>query len=605
MFESLEELIAETAVPAPARRTMKEVIVFLEQEISDGAAVEPRRRAMIALRTLLSAHHLTPETVNLSLAEFDRLFPIDGWNPVIMPTVSQSTYLDYRKRARAAIERTLGLAQEKKALRLRVDGWTELQAWLKALPEFQEIGSRKLIPICSTLTMAARRHGLQPSTLTDAELVRLHGVTSVSDERASLRSAAALLSKLQADPARADIWSSIVHPITPIKADNRRSCRLPDHFLLEIDGLVELAGRLRYIRVKEIWEYVAQDTQRNYRDTLRAVASALIAIGRLSPVANSLRPCLQDPAALDSVLRHWLKRVERGEIKQITASRRANVLPCIIERNGYDGAHLRESISQVPEFHDKRADCEMGETAREFCRALIERPAFRDDFLLSHVAPRMAAEAILRRARTERRELTPTEATEVRRLGTVALFCALEVGGAPIRIKNFRTITYGGKGAWLKISDKNTFKVSIPAAYTKNKKPINFKIKASRERYHDTVRWYLRDVRPLFFAQEGDESPYLVPSVTKSGLPLSYGAFMSWFVPVMRDVVGIVCTPHLFRHGQASLLYHARPDLLQTIARRLGDTETTVVRCYAWVHHEIQMERGQDALDSLIGRSAS
>lgn len=83
-------------------------------------------------------------------------------------------------------------------------------------------------------------------------------------------------------------------------------------------------------------------------------------------------------------------------------------------------------------------------------------------------------------------------------------------------------------------------------------------------------------------------------------MALPYETFRTWFVRIMRDVCGIVCTPHNFRHGQASLLYHDRPDLLRTIARRLGDTEKTTVENYAWVHEELEVERGQDALVNLI-----
>jgi integrase len=144
----------------------------------------------------------------------------------------------------------------------------------------------------------------------------------------------------------------------------------------------------------------------------------------------------------------------------------------------------------------------------------------------------------------------------------------------------------------------------VPAGQTKNKKKIWAPIDASREKYHDTVRWYLQHVRPLFLTDprtgKVSESPYLVPSVTDPSEPLPYDTFRGWFLKIMRDVCGIVCTPHNFRHGQASLLYHDNPGLLRTIARRLGDTEQTVVENYAWVHEEIEAERGQNALVATI-----
>jgi hypothetical protein len=61
----------------------------------------------------------------------------------------------------------------------------------------------------------------------------------------------------------------------------------------------------------------------------------------------------------------------------------------------------------------------------------------------------------------------------------------------------------------------------------------------------------------------------------------------------MRDVVKVPCLPHNYRHGKASLLYHRYPDRLAYIAEQLGDTERTVIECYAWVHNEKAMAEGQ------------
>jgi integrase len=161
-----------------------------------------------------------------------------------------------------------------------------------------------------------------------------------------------------------------------------------------------------------------------------------------------------------------------------------------------------------------------------------------------------------------------------------------------------------GTGAWLKCISKDRFELSVPAGHTKNKKKIWAPIDASQEKYHDTIRWYLEHVRPLFLVDPATgtiaQSPYLVPAVTDPSQPLPYDTFRGWFLKIMRDVCGIVCTPHNFRHGQASLLYHDNPGLLRTIARRLGDTEQTVVENYAWVHEEIEAERGQNALVATI-----
>lgn len=322
----------------------------------------------------------------------------------------------------------------------------------------------------------------------------------------------------------------------------------------------------------------------------------------LTPRANSLRPALEDTTALAAALREWLKWLKQGQWAASTAIRYTGRLPCILERNGLDVTELKRLIGEVDEFQDSLEKREMNEETKAFCRALIERPDFCSDFLLSHIPPRLAAEKILKRAWAQKRKLKPNEATLVRQLGTVALFSAIECGGAPIRVSNFLATTCIGSGAWLKTISKDRFELTVPPGHTKNKKKIWAPIKASREKYHDTIRWYLQHVRPLFLVDpstgETAESPYLVPAVTDPSLPLSYDTFRGWFLRIMRDEAGIVCTPHNFRHGQASLLYHGNPGLLRTIARRLGDTDQTVIENYAWVHEEFEAERGQDGQPS-------
>ncbi|WP_026758909.1 site-specific integrase [Sediminimonas qiaohouensis] len=608
MFQSLDELIADaeaTVAAETSRRVMTEVEDMLDREIAEGKSESSRQRAKSALRSLLRVRNLTPETADLDIEWFDENFPLDGWDPVSMPTLTQDSYLDYRKRVRAAIERVLGIAQKRDAARSARDAWTDMGAWLKACPEFEGLGSRRLIPVTSTLTMGARQGGFQPDGTTDEVFRCLHGAARDSGTRESYRNASALIADLQANPERAEIWTWMRHPISPIRAEPTRTYDLPDHFLDEIEEMTKIAARLRYVTVKETWVHVAEKTRDNYRNTLRAMVSALLATGHISPQANSLRPALEDAEALAAALREWLKWLTQGQWAASTAVRYTGRLPCIFERNDLETSELKRLIEEVDEFHDSLEKREMNEETKAFCRALIERPGFRSDFLLSHVEPRKAAEKILKRAKSRRNgKLMPNEATLVRQLGTVALFSAIECGGAPIRVTNFLGITCIGTGAWLKRISKDRFELTVPAAHTKNKKRIWAPIEASRERYHDTVRWYLEYVRPLYLIDPSTgkslDSCYLVPKVTDPTQPLPYDTFRGWFLKIMRDVCGIVCTPHNFRHGQASLLYHDNPGLLRTIARRLGDTEQTVVENYAWVHEEIEAERGQAALVAMI-----
>lgn len=628
MFQTTEELITEMTRQeafsvSPELPTMNRVIEMLEEEIQEGHPASSRRRAQCALRSLLCARKLTPDTVELKIQNFDRLFPRSGWNSVNMPTITQKTYLDYRKRARAAVEKALGISQQKKVLRERVDNWTNVSAWLKNQSKFED-PQRELSCIVSTLTMCARENNLRPEDLTESTFLTLYS-QAPSAQKKSLRNAARLIERLQADEdTSVGIRCFFPHPIGALRTTSPRKRSIPAHFQSEIDMMVEVSSRIKYLKIRKSWQYLAKKTTESHRKAMRAIVHALMEVDRLEPSANTIKAALSDPDGVEEALKYLLSRVDRGEIKASSAATMVGYLPPILERNGIKLPELREDIKANPEFKLSIGNSQMDQGTQDLCRALIERLEMRADFLLSHAPLRREAEEIMRLAKNERRSLNKKERTRVRQLGTAALFCAIECGGAPIRVNNFLKISINDPDAWLTVRSKNEFDLIIPASETKNKEAIDAFITASTERYHDTVRWFLDVVRPHFFRKDVSETlcedskhekaakyaaqrcRWLVPGVKNSGEHLGYETFLGWFQNLMRDVVGVACDPHNFRHGQASLLYHEYPERIDMIAKRLGDKVETVVQFYAWVHNEILMREGQKALVSLIpgGRRA-
>lgn len=622
MFQTTEELIAEISrkkehSASPGMATMDRVIEMLEAEIEAGQPASSRRRAQCALRSLLSTHKLTPDTVELSIANFDRLCPRTGWNPVTMPTMTQATYLDYRKRTRGSIKKTLGISQQKKDLRSRKDGWSTVVKWLMSLPRYKN-RRFELSSIESTLTMCAREFGIQPVDLTQTILLTLYADASASQRR-SLRNAARLIERLQAmEVAASQIWTFFPRPITAIQTTSPRHHDIPSNFQNEIEEMVEISTRVKHSKIKKDCSYLSEETRKNHRNVLRTIVNALMVVDRLHPKANTIKHALSDPDAVLEGLRYVLSRVDSGEIRASSSATMAGYLPPILERNGIYITELREDIRAVTEFKLSIDGSQMPAETQAFCRSLIERLDMRADFLLSHVPMRREAEAILRRAKNEKRGLTKPERTRVRQLGATALFCAIECGGAPIRVNNFLETTVNTPDAWLTIQSKTEFRLVVPGNKTKNKKGIDAPITASVERYHDTIRWFLEKIRPHFFREdiaqnlhEDDRQtkeaktaalkcPWLVPGIKDPQKCLCYTTFLGWFQRLMRDLVGIACDPHNFRHGQASLLIHEYPERLDMIAKRLGDTIETVVRYYAWIHNELLMREGQKALVAMI-----
>ncbi|WP_138069772.1 hypothetical protein [Sulfitobacter sp. EhC04] len=203
---------------------------------------------------------------------------------------------------------------------------------------------------------------------------------------------------------------------------------VPEHFCLEIDDMVEMSSRVHYVRIKKYWECYSEGTQAVHRNILRRIVSAMIKSGVLDPTANSCLSALQDENTVAAALDFVHNRACLGDLAWSTAKITATHLPCILERNGIHLPNLRAMIAEVKEFRHNATEGEMPEEAKEFCRALIERPTMLADFGTAHLALRTEADSIICRARAEKRRMTALEKAHVRQLGTVALFCAIETG---------------------------------------------------------------------------------------------------------------------------------------------------------------------------------
>ncbi|MBY6157464.1 hypothetical protein [Pseudooceanicola nitratireducens] len=599
MFQTIDQMTEGKATPV-IPRTWAAISDFLREKVSAGASKSSATKTKSAVNGLLKAKGMIADNAPLNLAWFDQVFPANAWDPTTMP-FEQKTYQDYRNRVRPLLEEMLGVVEEKKALRAVIDDWDD------AASEFERLDiiagpncKKKMIPIRNTLTMAARRIDILPAELDQFVLMRIYDAAKKS-ERKSIRKASERIAYGQ--QACPDIARRFPHPITPIVADGVFRYAVPAHFNFELEEFVEKGARIRFIRAKKIYEYVADGTRVGMRTSMRAMIDAFIATGHLNPHANSFSACLENPDALADMLGHIVARIGDDGITARHATTIVARLPIIFARNGIDDAVLRGLIKEVEELghHSKKAG--MPERTKQFCRALIERKKFRNNFLLAHATPRVIAQDILDRAASEARSLTREERGQVIRNGTVALFCSIEIGGAPARVENVLEMPFGVDKAWMRLVKKDV-KVVIPGAFVKNGEEIRFTMQPGPHRFSETVLWYLANVRPLILTDPDTgqiaSSPWLIPMLSDPDRPCPYETFHGWFVRIMRDDVGVPCTPHNYRHGQASLLYHRHPERIGWIAVRLGDTQETVLRYYAWVHTEKAMAEGQQLIADII-----
>ena len=596
MIETIDEIVAAQTAPAPHRNwTM--IPGFCDSQANKSKSLPAKTKC--AMNGLLRAKNISVENTKLDLTWFDETFPLDGYE--LGMGINQQTYLDYRNRVRPVIEQMVSAGITKAALRAAKDDWTDVIAALEKMDVFSDLhGSKRLIPIRNTLTNAARRAGVQPAGLRQETLLELHNEACKS-ERLSLRRAPKLIAELQGSGADVARWFR--HPIEPIEAEGAFQYNVPAQLKDEVERFVENASRRGYNEVLEIHYFVKPRTRTGYRTTIQAAIDALLATGCLHPQAKTFAPVLKQKEALRKLARHMVERVKTGKIKARHAATLMSRLPVILKRNKIDPKNLRKFIAGVDELKQPVGRSEMTKPVKNLCRKLIERKDFRNRFLLAHGRSRKVAQDILATAKSESRRLTPSERATVIRHGVVALFCAIEVGGAPVRVENVLTMPYGAKNAWLRAKDKG-FEVEIPKAYVKNKKEIRFEMRPDDYKFCDTVRWYLKEVRPRILAGPRSKkiraSQWLIPMRGDVGRPCPYATFHAWFKKIMRDVVEVPCTPHNFRHGQASLLYHRYPEHITKIAIRLGDEVVTVLRHYAWVHDELAMAAGQRLVVDLI-----
>lgn len=605
MLLPLDEMFTAARAPVAAAAplgnlTWMAIPEFLKAEIAAGEPESSRKKARTAVNGLLKARKLTAENAYINLDWFDRTFPVlTGWDPLM--DIEPGTWVDYVYRVRPIIERMTGADVAKQELRAAVDGWTDLGEYLRGLDAFQDFGpSKRLIPICSTLTQAARRARLQPQGIDQAQLLKLYDEAH-KGEISSLRKASELIAELQSTTPSIRAW--FPSAIVPIEACGPHRYEVPAQLQAEVEHFVELASRKRYIRVKKRHDYVEDGTRTNFRTTMHAVVDGLIAVGRLRRNANGFSNALEDPEALDDLVSHTLERVERRDISARSATSLMARLPVILDRNGLSSEYLRAALKEVDELQQHPEKVGMSPAARRFCTKLLASRKHKNRLLLAHAKPRAIAQRVLDAAAREGRALTRDERSIVISHGVVATFCSVEVGGAPLRTENFLEMPYGVLDAWIHRMGKG-FQVTIPAGCTKNGEPIDFEMMPTIHKWCETVDWYLEHVRPLILkdADTGEvrSSPWLVPMLSDQARPCPYETFHDWFVPIMRDVNKLPCLPHNFRHGQASLLYQKHPDRIAWIARRLGDKESTVLLYYAWVNQKQVMKEGQELVIALL-----
>lgn len=543
--------------------------------------------------------------ITAGFALVEERFARDGYDPLHWP--SNDAYMLFRRRLQAPLREFLGIHAEQARLRAMEDDWSRLLAAIEPLCE-GKVGHgapwhpMKLAALRS-FALVARAYGWQPRDLTLAAARQIDAEFRGNKKDANRRSLRRL-DELRAFPKLLPLL-----PARPIGFSGKDMA--PERQAL--DPAWEAQFQLWVDAVtKSGWDPVDQvfaDDHAGHAHVLRSAFRTILRVGlEIGAIAEGvdLRTVLGDDEALCAIAgelfarRHRPKRA--GRLAPRSSRKYLKGLNQVRAYLGLDTTLLAQVLANNAVAREgKKADKRMTPKNRTFCEGLVEKPVMRRRFLGSFRVLRAEAEAILDQATQEKRKLTGHERARVRLLGACACFAAIEIGGAPIRVENAMNLTCIGEDAQIRIPEKGKKKIEvlIPAELTKNEVEIAFPIRANSFGCHDTIRWYLQTIRPLF--PQAGTSLYLFPAVKTPGVPLNASYFGAEFAALMRTVVDLPMTPHQMRHGQTSLLLDKHPNEIEVIAKRIGDTAATLRQFYGWLNALKLVERGQDLLVGLMG----
>ncbi len=539
----------------------------------------------------------------LSLVE--ERFPLDGYDASHWTT--NAAYNLFRRRLQAPLREFLGVHAAQAALRAQQDDWTQLLAAIKPLTEGRVGKNADWHPMklaaLKTFALVARSYGWQPRDLTLVKAQRIDADFRGNKRDANHR-ALRRLDELRDFPQLLPLL-----PARPIGLSAVR--RVPLLAALNPDWEAQFLAWIEEV-TKSNWDPVdkvfADDHAKHAHVMRSAFRTALrigLELGQIRPDQAELKAVLAEDEILCAIAGEMFARRTRskkdGRLEPRTARKYLKALNQVRAHLGIN-THMLDLVlsNNAVARAGRKADKCMTPKNRKFCEEVVATPAIRGRFLGSFKVLREAAEAILAQAAAENRKPTAHEIVRVRMLGTAAAFAAIEIGGAPIRVENAMCLTCDGEDAQIRVpaKGKKAIQVLIPAELTKNKVEIAFPIKPNRFGCHDTIRWYLQAVRPLF--PHAAANPFLFPAVTTPGAHLNADYFGAEFAGLMRTVVDLPMTPHQMRHGQTSLLLDRHPTEVDVIAKRIDDTPGTLRQFYGWLNSMKLVERGQDLLVGLM-----
>lgn len=521
---------------------------------------------------------------------------------------SFNAFRHWKRKVCAAIKGATGEIAARAERRGRDDDWRKLVDVLSDIaartPAADAIFQEKELIGVTALADAARRLDVPGPRHIRGRVLDILAETESTGQRKAIIGALHLCDRIR---VICDNRLTQLLPDEPIAFSPNESAQIeiPDHLLAELDVWLDVATR-------GAWSLTARAygkgiERKPYQDATRNIIRTAHQCGGIDLAEIMTIAAAFSDNVLIEVVRTWCKDHEArksGAVAPRTGKKYLETAICFLERNG-ESAEIVKKILKTDEWI-RSADnsCGMPERAKRLCRRVVTDMPTRLSFLSLHISYRDAAQKYLKKAKDDPKTRDDALAM-ARQFGACAAFAAIATDIVPLRVGNALACTYRGPSAWLELGHgrEQHGHLHIPAAKTKNRKAINAPINAdSPLRGLETLRWYEKNIRPLF--PYHGESDYFFPAVTMPGEPLSYFTFLDWWKKSIGGFGFHGMNPHMFRHGQASILVANNPGDWQTVSARLGDTEYTCRKYYTWIHEEKLILQGQERLTEGLFHAA-
>ena len=522
---------------------------------------------------------------------------------------SYDAFKRWKRNFSAAIHGATGDISESAERRGRHDDWSLLIEILEDLAEKDTSGSslihKKEIISVRSLADVARCAGISDLHHIGKHALNLYETARTKGQRQAICDALSLCDRIRGSNDARLIPLLPKVQISFVRTTGVNRVTLPKHLQEELDIWIDVATR-------GLWSptnrgFTAGTTKSSCRNATKKILTTAARNGCLDlRSVQTIATAFQDEV-LTCVVRTfetWHREKSPHAITPKTAAGYLSVIAVFLDRNGECSERVRR-IKATDEWIASASDSgELEKPTISLCRRVVTDMSDRLNFLSLHRKYQKRAEEHLRRAKSHPQE-HDRQLHLAMQYGTCAAFAALETDAVPIRVSNALACTFRGRDPWLELGQKSVDDghLLVPASATKNKKQIRALIEsASRLRGLETLRWYIRAIRPLFPHHE--KSDFFFPAFKGSGLHLPYGTLKAWWSKTIGNFGFPGLNPHMFRHGQASILVDNTPGDWQTVSARLGDTEATCRKFYAWINEEKLILQGQRLLSEGLPHAA-